>query len=108
MIITSIKVFLPGKHRKNVLEALCRFKRMTEMSMGCIGCHLDRDVEHPNTITYSERWQTRKDLELHLRSSNFRQVLEIIELSAHKPEIKFFSISKIEGLEVVKSVRISA
>lgn len=106
-MMTSIKIFLPGKHRKDALEALCRFKRMTEISMGCLGCQINHDVEHPNTIIYSEEWQTRNDLEVHLRSSNFRHVLEIIELSERKPEIKFFSISKIEGLEVVKSVRIS-
>ena len=108
MMMTSIKIILPRKHKKDVFEALARFKQLTEISLGCIGCHIHRDVEHPNTITYSEAWQTRQHLEEHIRSPNYRQVLEIIELSAPQPEIKFFTVSKIEGLEVVKSVRISA
>lgn len=107
MMLTSLKIYVPGKNRKDVLEALCRFKRMTEISMGCLGCQINQDVEHPNTITYSEEWQTRKDLERHIRSPGYRLVLEIMESSTQEPEIKFFTVSKIEGLEVVKTVRIS-
>ena len=108
MMMTLIKIILPVKNRKDVLEALGRFKQMTEISGGCIGCHINRDVDHPNTITYSEEWQSWNDLERHIRSPGYRHVLEIMELSAPQPEIKFISVSKIEGLEVVKRVRISA
>jgi quinol monooxygenase YgiN len=107
MMMTSIKIILPRKHKKDVFEALVRFKQLTEISMGCISCHINRDVEKTNTITYSEEWQSRHDLEKHIRSPNYRQVLEIIELSVQEPEIKFFTVSKIEGLEVVKTIRIS-
>ena len=107
MMMTSIKVILPGKHRKDVFEALSLFKRMTEISAGCICCHISRDVEKPNSITFSEEWQTRKDLERHIRSPNYRLLLEIIELSAQEPEIKVLTITKVEGLEVVEALRYS-
>jgi len=108
MMLSSIKVILPRKHRKEVFKALVRFKQLTEISMGCMGCHISRDIEKPNTLIYSEKWQTREDLEKHIRSPNYRLVLEIIELSSQEPEIKFFTISKIEGLEVVTCTRSSA
>lgn len=108
MMMSSIKVILPGKYRNDVFKALRRFKKLTEISMGCMSSHISRDVEKSNSITYSEVWQTREDLEKHVRSPNYRLVLEIIELSAQEPEIKFFTISKIEGLEVVKNARNSA
>lgn len=108
MMMSSIKVILPGKCRNDVFKALARFKQQTEISVGCIGCHIRWDVEKPNTLIYSEEWQTREDLKRHVRSSNYRLVLEIIELSVQEPEIKFFTVSKIEGLEVVKNARISA
>lgn len=53
-----------------------------------------------------EQWQNRKDLERHVQSSRYRELLEIIEQSMGKPEINFLTVSKIEGLEVVEKVRI--
>ena len=80
---------------------------MTEISEGCIGCHINRDVEKPNTITFSEEWQSREDLERHILSPNYRLLLEITELSAQEPEIKVLTITKVEGLEVVEALRYS-
>lgn len=107
MMMTIIIVVLPGRRRKEVLEALCRFKQSTEISGGCMGCHISRDLDKRNMIFYWEEWQSREDLERHIRSPKYRQLLEIIELSAQKPEIKFLTITKTEGLEVVERVRIS-
>lgn len=72
-----------------------------------MGCHISRDLDKRNMIFYWEEWQSREDLERHIRSPKYRQLLEIIELSAQKPEIKFLTITKTEGLEVVERVRIS-
>lgn len=107
MMMTIMIVVLPGSRRKEILEALRRFKQSTEISGGCIGCHISREVDKRNTIIYWEEWQTRQDLERHIHSPKYRQLLEIIELSAQKPEIKFLTITNIEGLEVVETVRIA-
>lgn len=98
---------LPSKRRKEVLDALCRFKKLAEISGGNLSCSITRDVGERNTIFYWEEWQTREDLERHLDSPKYRQLLEIIELSAQKPEIRFFTVEKMEGLEVVETVRIA-
>jgi len=105
--MASITIFIPDKRRKEILDALSRFKQSAEISSGCIACQITRDLYRRNMICYIEEWQTREDLEKHIHSSNYRQLLEIIESSEQKPEIKFLSISKVEGLEVVKTVRIS-
>jgi len=107
MMIATIKIILPNKRRKEILEALCRFKQSAEISYGCIRCQITRDVDKQNIITYSEEWQSREDLERHIGSQKYWQLLEIIELSAQAPEIKFYTISKTEGLEAVEAVRIS-
>lgn len=106
-MMTTIKFILPGKRRVEILQALGRYKKSTEIAGGCIRCHITRDVNKRNTIHYWEEWRTRQDLEKHINSSNYRQLLEIIELSAQKPEIKFLTIAKTEGLEVVETARIA-
>ena len=107
MMMTMIKFILPGSRRAEILQALCRYKKSTEIAGGCIRCHITRDMNKLNTIHYWEEWQSREDLEKHINSPNYRQLLEIIELSAQKPEIKFLTIAKIEGLEVVETARIA-
>lgn len=76
------------------------------ISSGSICCNINRDVINHNAILYMEQWQNRKDLERHVQSSRYRELLEIIEQSMGKPEINFLTVSKIEGLEVVEKVRI--
>lgn len=76
------------------------------ISSGSICCSINRDVINPNTILYLEEWENREDLERHIQSSRYRELLEIIEQSMGKPEINFLTASKIEGLEVVEKVRI--
>ncbi|MBN2034525.1 MAG: antibiotic biosynthesis monooxygenase [Deltaproteobacteria bacterium] len=107
MMMTRIKVVLPNKARKDILEALCRFKNLAEISSGCIRSYITRDVNRRNAIIYWEEWQTREDMEKHISSPNYRQLLEIIELSAQKPDINFLTVTKIEALEVIETVRIS-
>jgi quinol monooxygenase YgiN len=107
MMIVMLKIVLPNKRRQEVLEALHQFKKLAEISFGCVRCHITQDVDKPDTIIYSEEWECRDALEKHIRSSKYRHLLEIIELSAQAPEIKFYTVSKTEGLEVVEAIRFS-
>ena len=103
-----IKIVLPPNHKKEVLDALKSFKRFAEISSGSICCNVSRDVNNRDMVIYFEEWQNREDLERHIQSTKYRELLEIIEQSMGKPEIDFLTVSKIEGLEVIKKVRIKA
>jgi len=107
MMISLITIYLPAKRREKVLEALKMYKQNAELCRGCIGCNVWQSVEIPNKIIYWEEWQSRQDMEKHIHSPTYRKLLEIIEQSIKKPKIKYFTISKVEGLEVVKEVRSS-
>ena len=105
MVMTMIKVNLPDKCREEVLDALKRFSQFTEISSGSICCNINRDVINHDTILYLEEWQNREDLERHIQSPKYRELLEIIEQSMGKPEINFLTVSEIEGLELVQKLR---
>lgn len=105
MVMTMIKVNLPDRSREVVLDALKSFSQFTEISSGCICCKINRDVINHDTILYLEEWQNREDLERHIQSRKYRELLEIIEQSMGKPEINFLTVSKIEGLELIQKLR---
>jgi len=53
-----------------------------------------------------ERWRSREALERHLRSPLYCRVLEAMELSRQPPEVEFFAVQDIGGLELVEKARL--
>lgn len=49
-----------------------------------------------------EEWSSREEYEHHIKSDTFRIILSLIDLSAEAQLIKLNTISKTEGLEVIK------
>jgi quinol monooxygenase YgiN len=52
-----------------------------------------------------EEWKSRKELDCHLNSEQYRIVLSLMEASDQFPEIKLNTISKMEGLEAIEAAR---
>jgi quinol monooxygenase YgiN len=52
-----------------------------------------------------EEWQDWLSIENHIRSDSYRSILELMELSSTPPEIKFCSVSDIQGMEVLERLR---
>ena len=50
-------------------------------------------------------WETRKELENHIKSDQYRIVLSLLDMSEKPPEFKLSTISKTEGLEALEAVR---
>ena len=63
------------------------------------------DIDDPDNMLFVEEWSSREEYEHHIRSDTFRIILSLIDLSDEAPLIKLNTISKTEGLEVIKEVR---
>ncbi len=81
------------------------FKGSTEVSPGFIRCRILQDMDNQQLLTYSEEWRTDKDLEEHIRSARYRQLLVIIDQSIAKPEICYYTVTKTKGLEKIEALR---
>ena len=75
------------------------------MQPGCLRCDLYRDVEEPGAITLVEEWESQAELDLRLRSEEYRTVLAAIELAQEQPVIHFDTVTRRAGLEIVASAR---
>jgi quinol monooxygenase YgiN len=65
---------------------------------------LYQDIEDPNALTLVEEWESRTDLDKHIRSSEYKKVLAAMDLSDQPPEIKFNDILKTDGMELIEEV----
>jgi quinol monooxygenase YgiN len=72
---------------------------------GCIGCHVYQDLQEDCVLMFEEVWRSGEDLERHLRSDEYRNVLLLKEMALSPPEICFNTISGSVGLEAIEHAR---
>jgi len=108
MITASFRVVLPPKRREEVLRTLRSVHGPSSAQRGCIGCHILRDAQDENVLFYIEEWGSREQLQRHMGTDRYRRLLEVVELSSEPPEIRFDTISRREGIELVAAVRTAA
>ncbi len=104
MIQASFRIVAPEGKREEILDVLLCLKGPTEVARGCRACRILQDVEDDHLLTYLVRWDTRAEIEDHLRSERFRRLVPYIEMSLEPPEVDFSTIDKIEGIEFLIDV----
>jgi len=89
MMYATIKATVPHEKRE---ELLLTFKSMLgpiRREHGCSDCHCSVDIEDENLIYLSMEWQTKRNLDSHLRSPLFSVLLGAMKLLEKEPEINF-------------------
>ncbi len=105
MIHAMVRMVIPFKNRSEILEILSGIMERTQFEPGCISSRLYHGVEDQRVILLQEYWECYEDLERHVRSEEYRQLLLIFEMSREKPEFRFDEIAKSTGIETVAKAR---
>ena len=50
-------------------------------------------------------WRSDEELNLHLRSDDYRNLLLVLEMALKEPEIRFDTISSSTGIETIEKAR---
>jgi quinol monooxygenase YgiN len=104
MLQATYRIVAPAGKRGEVVAVLLGLKGPAEVSRGCVACQLYQDLEDPNALTCIQQWDTRENLESHLRSERFRRLIPYIETSVEKPEVAFSAIRKIQGIGFLTAI----
>jgi quinol monooxygenase YgiN len=105
MVISTLRILTTPQSRADVVRTLAAHLGPTRVQPGCLRCDLYRDVEDQGAITLVEEWESQADLDLRLRSEDYRTVLAAIELAHEPPVIHFDTVIRRAGLEIVASAR---
>ena len=95
----------PQKHA----EALKILRSVAEQCRdvpGCLSCHFYGDMQQSDVLLLAEVWRDEADLNLHLRSDEYRNLLLVLEMALEKPEIRFDTISISLGIEIIERARV--
>ena len=107
MIISNLRLLLSEPNRRRVISSLTPVIGWTRVQPGCRACHLLTDPDDPRVLVLWEEWDCQDNLDIHLRSEQYRRILAAIELAQEAPEIRFNTVATRGGFEVVEAARIS-
>src|SRR5512144_2426686 len=105
MIHSRVRMVLPPARLSEVTGVLGPMVERTRAERGCLGCHLHRDALEEAVLILGDTWASEPDLERHLRSHDYRQLLLIMELAVVPPEVRFDRVSHSTGFETVEQAR---
>ena len=105
MIIVRIKMNILPEKQLEVTQTLLSMIGPTGKETGCLSYTVFCDIEDKNLFSLIEEWETREDLEHHLRSHRFGVLLGSKTLLCEPLKIQIFTVSNSEGIEAVNSVR---
>jgi quinol monooxygenase YgiN len=105
MIHAIVRMVLPAERLSEVMTILSPMAERTRAERGCLGCHLYRDAMEEAVLTFEDTWESEADLERHLRSEEYRQLLLVMELAKVPPEVRFGRVSHSTGLETIQQAR---
>jgi quinol monooxygenase YgiN len=105
VIIVRITMNSLIEKRTEVKQTLLSMIEPTENGRGCLSCHVLRDVENKNVFSLIQKWETREDLDEHLKSDRFSVLLGTKSLLCERQQIEIHTVSYSEGMETVNAAR---
>lgn len=105
MIIVRIAMNVLPENQKEVMQTLLSMIESTGKERGCLSHHVFRDIEDENVFSLIDEWETREDLDQHIRSAKFGVLLGTKSLLCEPLKIQIFTVSHSEGIEAIDAVR---
>jgi quinol monooxygenase YgiN len=105
MLRSTIRMHIPPEKQDEALNILASVCERAQFEAGCIKCRLYRGVEDAKVILLEELWMDLEDLQRHLRSEQYQEVLLVIEMASQPPEIRFDTIAQSRGIETIEQAR---
>ena len=104
ILVRIIMSALPEK-QKELMQTLLSMIDTAVKDRGCLSYEVLCDIDGKTVFNMIEEWNTREDLDNHIRSERFSVLLGTKSLLVKSLEMKIHTISHTEGVEVVNALR---
>jgi len=105
VIIVRITIKALMEKRTEMMQTLLSMIEPTGKEKGCLSYDVFCDIEGKTVFSLIEEWETREDLDHHIRSERFGVLLGTKSLLAKPLEMKIHTVSHSEGVEVLNALR---
>ena len=108
MVLAALSLTIEGPERDQVVRSLRALSGPTRLESGCLACRVFTDTDDCSKLLYLEMWDTGEQLVTRLRSKSYRHVLAAMEESVAPPELQFYWISEVKGIEFLEATRLNS
>ena len=105
MILVRITMAARPEKRKEMMQTLLSMIEPTLQEKGCLSYQVFQDIDDENVFSLLKEWETREDLDRHLRSDRFGALYGTRILLTEQQNIQIHTISHSEGMETVHAAR---
>lgn len=105
MIVVRITMNVLPEKQLEVTQTLLSMIEPTEKEAGCLSYAVFCDIEDKNRFSLLEEWETREDMDHHIRSHRFGVLLGTKALLSEPPKIQIHTVSQSEGIETIHAAR---
>jgi len=103
MAVMEFKPFI--EKRQAMLEILRFVVERVRRNRECLDCGVFEGADQREKVLYVEQWQCADDMNSHICSRLYLNILNAMELASEKPKINFFEISETQSLELIEKLR---
>ena len=105
MILSKFRLFPAPEKRRQVLAALRSVLGPTQAEPSCSAAQVYEEDGPEAAVLYVEEWESESEFREHVRSELYRRILAAVDLSKSTPEVRFYHVSNVQGLELVQQIR---
>jgi len=105
MIVVRITMDVLPEKQKEVVQTLQSMMSPMERQAGCLSYSLLCDLEDRNLLCVLEEWESRKELDHHLKSDIFGALMGTRSLLCYPHGIQIYTVEQVEGMNAVRSAR---
>ena len=105
MIALTINMKVLSEKRKELLQTIRAWLKLTRSESGCVGYRFYQDTEDERSFSLVGEWATQADLDRHLVSDRFSILLGASSLLNEPPEITFHSVLATTPMEALRTAR---
>lgn len=106
MFLSTLSVKVREEKREETIKTFQAMQGPVEAQPGCLSSCFYQDVFDPKRFGMVQEWRSEADLTRFLCSREYRRTLEVMELSSAAPEVKFYDVRQLQGLDFVRDVRL--
>ena len=105
MIAVRITLDVLPEKQLEVMQTLFSLVKPVGKEKGCKTYKVCCDIKDKNSFCLFEEWETREDLDLHVKTLRFKVLLGTKTLLRKPPEIRIYTVSRTRGMEAVEAIR---
>jgi quinol monooxygenase YgiN len=105
MIIVSFRILVPPEHHRELSQTIRSLLGQISSQTGCLGTHFYHEDGDDSAVCLIEEWETRADLNNHMRSEIFAVLYGAFNLLRGQSELDFKVLLPQAGIETVEAIR---